>query len=479
MMSLVGEAKLESGAMALHQSYFVTSETGVEFPSGFKKGVAYSTYQNSGHNYWPSLGYRPQSNWTWFENEHTQRFNIARRKSSMIPGRAVSPIDFEQKVGISAHTWAHLFEDIELMKALHVNSVRFELPWADLQPVQGAWNEEAFALFDRYIDTLIAQGIAPMITLYHWVHPLWLHEMGGWQKEENITYFVDYCAEVFRRYGHKVHYWCTINEPTVISACGYLLGTHAPGIKDNKMLAGMVLNHLLKAHVEVYHALKAMPHGNESQICIVHQASTFEPYMRNYFPPLNVISQSLSDQFNHAFAHKVVMYFFKTGIFYYRVSDNESVYEVNDRAKTSLDFFGLNFYASITLGPWPTHHDGETPTDMVWAIRPHSLYQALKEIAHLGVPIIITENGIPDAKDDRRAQWIVGYVNAAKKAFDEGVDLRGFYYWSLLDNYEWNMGHDKKFGLYEVNTLSMNPDEKQRRLRKGSEMYRDYMRVGS
>ncbi len=462
---------------ALNKPYFIKDSEGVTFPKGFKKGVAYSMYQNGGHRYWPSLGYQPKSNWTWFENDHKQRFNIARRKSSYIPGRAVSPIDFEQKVGLSALGWDHLFQDIQLMKELKINSLRFELPWTDLQPEKGVWNEQAFALFDRYIDELISNGITPMITLYHWVHPMWFHEMGGWEKEENISCFVAYCTEVFKRYGHKVDYWCTINEPTIVSVCGYILGSHAPGVKNDRMMAGHVLKHLLKAHVDVYEAIKGMKHGDRSQVCIVHQAGKFEPYIRDCGNPLNRVSQLLSDQFNSDFAHNVVMYFFKTGIFYYRVSDDVYVYAEDQRATHSLDFLGLNFYASVTLGPWPIHHEGEVATDMPWAIRPHSLYEALKEVAHLKVPIIITENGIPDAKDDRRAQWIIGYVNAAKKALDEGVDLRGFHYWSLLDNYEWNMGHDKKFGLYEVDTLSMNHNDKQRRLRVGAQVYRDYVSI--
>ena len=452
-------------------------ENPVVFPSGFLKGVAYSTYQNSGHNYWPSLKKRPISNWTWFENKVVQNFRIDRRKSLSHFMQSASPIDYGQKVGISADTWQHMFDDIKLIKKLGANTLRLEIPWTDLQPKKGMWNEQAFQLFDRYIDALIENGIKPMITLYHWVHPKWFQDLGGWEKSENIAYFVNYCKEVFKRFGHKVHYWCTINEPTVVSCCGYIMGSHAPGVQDDFNKAGLVLGHLLKAHVCTYTALKRMPHGDKSQICLVHQCAKFEALNRTYLKPLNSISKLMAAKFQRMFAHEVVMHFFKTGEFKYQIDKEHTIGFVDKRAPKSLDFIGLNFYADVLLGPWPTSRPGETMTDMIWAIRPNDFYNAIKEIASLGVPIIVTENGIPDAKDDRREQWITRYTNALKKAIDDGYDVRGYYYWSLLDNYEWNMGHDKKFGLYEVDTASSDPNAKTRCLRDGAKAYRDYFKV--
>jgi beta-glucosidase len=479
---------------ALNEPYFEKQEGGVELPAGFLKGVAYSTYQNSGHHYWPSLGYRPKSNWTFFENNHSKRFFIdrqgKRKRFPLIPFQSASPIDRGEKVGISADTWNHLFEDIQLMKDLGVNSLRFEFPWTDLNPGKGVWNEEAFALFDRYIDALIENGIEVVGTLYHWVHPRYFQKLGGWEKAKNSVYFVEYCREVFKRFGHKVHTWLTINEPTVVSACGYVLGSHAPGkqaiyvpglskvlrqtvpgyarwCRKGLTLAGRVLGNMLKAHCDVYEALKQMPHGDASKISLVHQMALFEG--PSYNPAIS--------EMRAMFANDVFINFFKTGQYYYPVDAAKGVRFSDSRAPKSLDFIGLNFYATVTLNPDPTCEKGETLTDMVWAIRPHSMYEALKKIATLGVPIMITENGIPDAKDDRREKWIVGYMNALKRAIDEGIDVSGFFFWSLLDNFEWNMGHNKKFGLYAVDTLSNDPTKKERRLREGSKAYRDYVQV--
>ncbi len=480
--------------------FFQKRPEGVIYPAGFLKGTACSTYQNGGHSHWESLGYKPESNWTWFENGFTARFVIDRQREggASVLLRKSSPINRGEKVGTAADGWSRMFDDIQLIKDLGCNAHRFEMPWTDLNPEFGVWNEEAFAFFDRYIDALKENGIEPIITLYHWVHPQWFAALDAWEHEENIVHFVRYSLEVFKRFGHKVRYWATINEPTVVSVCGYVLGTHAPGKKDhasmlrpflpetmlspiahNYHLAGTVLGNLFKAHVETYQALKAMPHGEQAQISIVHQVAHFDAKIKDGVGSLlNPLSKMLARQFNKNFGHAVFMKFFTTGHFKYEVPGQAPVEFFDARAPQALDFIGLNFYADMTFGPAPECYAHEEQTDMaMWAIRPHTLYRAIKEMSALQVPIIITENGICDAKDDRREKWIVGYSNAVMKAIEDGYDVQGYCYWSLLDNFEWNMGHDKKFGLYAVDTLSDNPADKERVLRKGAYAYRDYVKI--
>ena len=482
-------------------AFFKKNSDGVFYPAGFLKGVSYSCYQNGGHNYWKSLGYKPSSNWTWFENEFQSRFVIDREREQGASFRFCksSPIDRGEKVGITSDGWRHMFDDIALIKDLNCNALCFDIPWTDVNPEKNVWNEEAFQLFDTYIDALLENNIEPVLTLYHWVHPRWFHDLGAWEKEENISYFVRYSQEVFKRYGHKVKYWCTVNEPTVVSVCGYVLGTHAPGKKDyasllrpfvkdgllspfshNYDLAAVVLGNLFKAHIEAYEKIKAMPHGNEALVSLIHQAAFFRPQVKTgvggFF--LNPLSKELAEYFNKIFAHKVFMDFFRTGCFTYDLPGGKSITFVDERAVKSLDFIGLDFYADMMFGPAPACERGEQMTDMImWPIRPQAMYDAIKEMSSLQVPIIITENGICDAQDDRREKWIVGYSNAIAQAIADGYDVRGYCYWSLLDNFEWNMGHNKKFGLYAVDTLSDDPTSKTRTLRKGSQAYRDYVRV--
>ncbi len=482
--SLVG-AVMKSSAVSiarlpLSDSIFEKKEGGVSFAI---KGSGISWYQYAGHNSWKTHG-KPNSNWTFFENKHKVRYQISRKKKRGVGiGSKVSPIDFGHTVGNGADGWNRMFDDIKLMKEQGLNSWRFDLPWADLNPVQGEWNEEAFKLFDRYIDALLENDIKPMITLYHWVHPMWFSRLGGWEKEENIEHFVRFAQEAFKRFGHKVQLWCTMNEPTVISACGYVLGTHAPA--GQAQYAGPVLWHLLKAHCETYKALKLMPHGQESKIGIVHQMLRFQQKR---------FQVGAASFMNFIFGHDTVFNFFKTGDFEYvptwsnmlgavrwvvpvRPFAMKPIRKTYADAPYCNDYIGLNFYSRVILKPQPAPAKGRPMTDMDYCTWPEALYEALHEMNQLGKPIYITENGIPDAKDDRREKWIIGYANAAYKALQEGVNLIGFYYWSLVDNFEWNMGHTKKFGLYEVNTLSQDPAKKGRRLRKGGEAYRDYVHV--
>ncbi len=496
---------LFSSVLQAENSFFIKKEGGVVFPKGFIKGTAGSTYQNGGHKHWDSLGYTPESNWTMFENRSDFRFIINRDRQGgpSFTFKKSPPIDRGEKVGIAADGWNRMFDDIALIKQLGCTGHRFEMPWTDLNPELGLFNEEAFAFFDAYIDALIENGIEPIVTLYHWVHPAWFEKLGAWEHKENIAHFVRYCKEVFRRFGHKVTYWCTINEPTVMSACGYILGSHSPGKKDfasmsrlflptcalsyvphNYDLAAEVLANLFRAHIDVYEALKHMPHGKKAQIGIIHQKVKFHPKIRDEFgfATINRVSYLVAEQFNKNFAHETFMNFFKTGYFTYTIPGKKAFQYVDTRAPRSLDFIGLNVYSDVYVGPAPgTKDDTEVMTDMMnWAMRPSDMYDAIKEVGTvLKVPMFITENGVCDAKDDRRERWIIGYANAVEKAISDGCAVIGYCYWSLLDNYEWNMGHNKKFGLYQVDTLSDDPAKKTRILRSGSYVYRDYVKVSN
>ena len=440
------------------------------FPRGFLKGVARSFYQDGGHNNWSSLAKRPESNWSWFEN-HKIRFNIGGRISL----RKHSPIRHGEKIGNASDGWKRAFRDIALLKKLGCTAQRFSVEWAEIEPQEGVFNEEALSFYERYCDALIANGIKPMITLYHWVHPLWFEKRGGFLQVKNTKYFIRYAKKVFDRLGGKVKLWCTINEPTVISACGYILGLHSAGKVFHFYDAGIVLRNLLNAHVRVYKTLKAMPGGKEAQIGIVHQLLCFEPY--RYRLPFglslsNPVGKQLSRILNFSFAHDMVKRFLATGVFEYKVVGSPCIQYVDKAAPKSYDFIGLNFYSRIVLGFGEAHYAGEPMTDLGHSIRPDTMYEAIHEMAQLGKPIYITENGLADAKGDCRELFIKSYLGAVHKAVMEGIDVRGYFYWSLLDNFEWSEGFNMKFGLYAVHRKT-----KARSLRKGSQLFRDYFTI--
>lgn len=452
----------------------LASTLNITFPAGFHKGVANSAYQAGGHNLvWHKNSTSFLSNWHYFENQ-SYRFSA----KNPLPFKR-SPIDRGQKVGNSVDFWNQAIEDIKLIKELKCTSYRFSIEWSELEQTQGVWNEEAFAFYDKLIEELLKNNIEPMVTLYHWVHPFWFHQKGGFEKAENIPYFVTYCKKVFERFGSKVKLWCTINEPTIIAGCGYIMARHAPGYSFQFGLAGEVLKNLFNAHVEVYKALKAMPHGKEVQIGIVHQMLQFEGFDPEHDTCAivrfchSLIGGSVAKAMNFIFAHKVFMEFFKTGKFSYTVPFpwSVSVQTFNPDAPSSNDFIGLNFYSRVAVGmTGPTCQNHEYMTDMPYAGRPETLYDAIKEIATLKRPIYITENGAPDGLDKNRSHFIINYIKFVKQALEEGFDVRGYYYWTLMDNFEWDNGYDQFFGLYHVDRKTQK-----RTLRPGSHYYRDHV----
>ncbi|MEX0939848.1 MAG: family 1 glycosylhydrolase [Candidatus Babeliales bacterium] len=440
-------------------SLFVNAFTNsIKFPAGFHKGTGISVYQNGGH----LIG---ESNWSNFENA----FVYANAKQLCGPA-----IKNDEKVGRAAGFWDLAFDDIKLIKELGCNAFRFSIEWPEVEPIQGVFNDEVLDFYERYVDELIKNNITPMITLYHFVHPLWFEKMGGFESEENIALFVRYCQKVFERLGKKVKFWGTINEPTVVAACGYVLGIHPPGKCLRFTKSAQVLCNLLNAHVETYCALKKMPNGNQAQIGIIHQvlqAETFNPVfatnwliglMRKYtgFP--------LAQFLNKVFAHNVTKKFLKTGEFEYRIPGLTTVKLYNPDAPNSYDFIGMNFYSKVVFGPGPTCYPHQQMTDMDYPMSPETLYQAIVDLSDLGKPIYITENGVADAKDCLRENFIREYLSSVQKAIADGYDVRGYYYWTLMDNFEWNDGFSMKFGLYDVDFITQK-----RTLRKGAEIYRD------
>jgi len=427
---------LQAGKPTWDWSQIDTSD--LHFPSTFLWGVASSEYQNSGSYHCPNC------NWAHWEKN--------------------KPV----KAGKACDSWNRSEIDIQLTQELGVNATRFSVEWSNIEPEEGVFDEDALQHYETIVDEYISRGITPMITLHHFTDPLWFSKKGGFEKEKNIRYFVRFCTKVFERLGHKVHLWCTINEPNIYMFMGYILG-HFPPERHNPHLALKVMKHLLKAHVVTYTKLKKMPHGNEAQIGLVHQYLVFEPYTS-----WNLIERFPGLFFNKM-VHNSIIEFLKTGK--YRVSLIPGILSVSytvPKQKKRMDFIGLNYYSrpviknqwSITYPVIPSCYPGEIMTDMPFAIYAEGLYNAIKDTASLNIPMYITENGIADKIDDRRELFIKQYLYAVSKAIQEGYDVRGYFYWSLLDNFEWNMGYEQKFGLYEVNL-----DTLERTLRKGANYY--------
>ena len=303
--------------------------------------------------------------------------------------------------------------------------------------------------------------------MHHFTEPVWFHDMGAFEKEENIDVFVSYSKFIFSEFSSKVKIWCTINEPSVYTTHGYFTGIFPPG-KKNANIAVNVLKNLLQLHVEIYLALKDMPNGNDCQIGIVKNINQFEPYRRHS------IMDWMVSLINNQFFNNSVINFFKTGVFKIRIPGLAWIKCYNKKAIGAMDFIGLNYYShnhvKFKFDPKEFFElkflSKDTMTDMPYTIYAEGFYRALHQISILNKPIIVTENGIADKKDKNRERYINEYLYALFRALEDGIDVRGYYYWSLLDNFEWAFGYDMKFGLYQVDFKTQK-----RILREGSKAY--------
>ncbi len=465
--------------------------------SGFRWGVALSEYQNSG------AAHFPDSNWAHWERKKVHK--------------GLPTIKNFEDSDNACNFWETYPEDIGLIKELGCNSLRISVEWTAIEPVEGQFNQAALDHYKDLVARCNAVGIDVMVTIYHWTHPQWFDDKGAFESEENIHYFVRYCVKVFEALHDKVHLWCTINEIGSVVIQGYLRGVFPPG-KTNPWMAMKVMRCMMVAHCEAYRALKKLPGGYEAQIGLAHAYVPVEPYDLGYPCPaatpdaptksayiqssladlphlivarMNVIERASSAVMSFFFNNQMLK-FLKTGSMLDWIPG--LAITVAD-APDCIDFIGLNFYARVVLESnlrgftqrwlkrqvqwalgyemepnlevaFPSCREGEVMSDMPYPVCPESLYSAIQEASALGKPIYITENGAPDCKDDRRETWITRYLYALSEAIHDGYDVRGYYYWSLMDNFEWDYGYSQKFGLYEVDFVT-----KKRTLRTGAKAY--------
>ena len=410
-------------------------------------GTATAAHQVEGNN----------TNNNWYAWEHQKDSN------------GKSRIHNNDKSGIAANHWNLYRDDISLMNDLGVGYYRFSVEWSKIEPENGIINEKALEHYRDVCIALIDSGLTPVITLHHFSHPIWFEELGAFEKEENIEYYIRFSELVFNKLSDIVPIWCTINEPAVYVTQGYFNGVFPPGKKD-PLLAGYVMRNLLNAHVQVYQRLKSLPNGENVQIGLVKNITQLDPLRR-----WHILDWYFSGILNDVFTNSTLNLFSK-GEFDFYLPAMANISYKNYDAINSLDFIGLNYYSrwhvkgQLNLAEPFTFElrPQDIQTDMPYAIYPEGFYKAVKTIAKLNVPIIITENGIADDKDDRRSLFIKRYLYALFKTIEEGYDIRGYFYWSLMDNFEWAEGYMMKFGLYDVDF-----NTQKRTLRSGSQSFVD------
>lgn len=419
-------------------------------------GFAISTYQCSGD---PIDDDRVESNWGRWNAMWKNLFGRTKIKG----GRTC---------GNSNDFWNLYKEDIDRAYAMGSNSFRLSLEWSSLQPLGpgSSFSPGAVERFHAILDYLKAKNMEPFLSLHHYVHPQWFEELGGFRKEENIRYFVEYCTAAYEEFGTKVTFWCTFNEPGVASFAGFIHGSFPPGKMMRFKEYGLHLRNMLIAHTEAYDAIKALPGGSQSSIGIVHNWFWFEPAKSCCTPPY---VHFMANLLNRMWGNDIIIRYLKTGEFVYDPFWGlyGRVRHVNPRGIPGCDHFGLNYY-SRGLMDWKLSavaNPGEIMTDMPYALHAEGLFTALEGIKPLGIPVYITETGVADKGDAVRPVMIQTYMSAIEQAIRAGHDIRGVLYWSLVDNFEWAFGYTMKFGVY-----AWEPDHNQERHKRDSGRLLEY-----
>ncbi len=420
-------------------------------------GFAISTYQCSGD---PVDDDRVESNWGRWNDTWRNLFGRTKIKGGRTCG---SSNDF----------WNLYKEDIDRAYAMGSNSFRLSLEWSSLQPLGpgSRFSSHAVTRFHEILDYLKSKNMEPFLSLHHYVHPQWFEEIGGFRREENIRYFVDYCTAAYEEFGSKVTFWSTFNEPGVASFAGFIHGSFPPGKMMRFKEYGVHLRNMLIAHTEAYDAIKALPGGSQSSIGIVHNWFWFEPAKSCCTPPYVTFMANL---LNRMWGNDIIIRYLKTGEYVYDPFWGlyGRVTYTHPKGIPGCDHFGLNYY-SRGLMDWklsPAANPGEIMTDMPYALHAEGLFTALDGIKPLGIPVYITETGVADKGDAVRPVMIQTYMSAIEQAIRAGYDIRGVLYWSLVDNFEWAFGYTMKFGVF-----AWEPDQQQeRQARESSQLLKHW-----
>jgi beta-glucosidase len=439
-------------------------------PEGFVFGASTAAYQVEGA---VDEGGRGRSVWDTFCAE---------------PGRIV-----DGSSGAVACDHYHRYaEDVALMKGLGLDGYRFSISWPRVQPDgSGRANAEGLAFYDRLVDELLAAGIEPMATLFHWDLPQTLEDAGGWLNRNTTERFAEYATLVGLRLGDRVAHWIPVNEPNVVTMMGYAIGRHAPG-RRLMFDALPAAHHLLLGHGRAVQALRA------TNARSIGTAMNHTPvWAATDSDEDKAAAQAYGTLWNRLFADPVLCGSYPDG---YAALMPGPVEEDLRVISSPLDFYGVNYYVPTRVaGPSTPAPDGspfagaDLPfvilpvegyphTDFGWPVVPDGLRDLLvmmdQEYDGLLPPVYVTESGCayddePDAQgrvaDPRRVDYLDGHLRAVGQAITAGVDVRGYFTWSLVDNFEWAEGYTKRFGLVHVDY------ETQRRTPKDS--YDWYRRV--
>lgn len=357
--------------------------------------------------------------------------------------------------GVATDHYHRYEEDFDLAKSLGHSAHRLSVEWARIEPEEGKYNEEAILHYRAVLKALHARGLRPFVTIWHFTLPLWFSETGGFERKDAPEVFAKFAAYVVGELGDLCGHFSTMNEPNVYASNGWLRGSWPPFKRftltdlvsitnsgrqyESKASRGLsplflyfrVIKNLAKAHNAAYCAIKKVSPATE--VSIVKHVIVFDGV----------------DSLFYRLKAKVANYMW--------------TYRFMNRVNRYCDAIGLNYYFYTQFGDkrqW-------RKTDMDWNFAPDHIYDALMMLSKYKKPLFVSEGGIADAADSGRAEYITKQVEGVWRAIQSGADVRGHVYWSLLDNYEWALGFEKRFGLIEVDYQTL-----ERKIRPSAYVYK-------
>jgi len=418
-----------------------------DFPDGFLFGAATSAYQIEGHEF----GGAGRTHWDDF---------------AATPGNVI-----RAEHGGRACDHYHRYEDdFDLLVQGNLDVYRFSTSWARVLPEgRGAPNAAGLDYYDRLVDALLARGLKPAATLYHWELPSALADLGGWRNRDVADWFADYVEVLMKRIGDRVWSAAPVNEPWCVAWLSHFEGQHAPGLRDIRATA-RAMHHVGLAHGRAIAAMRALGMGNLGAVCNFEYAAPADDSAS-----AKAAARLYDGIYNRWFLGGMFRGEYPADVLEGLAPHMPANWQ-DDMAtiKAPVDWLGLNYYTRKLIasadGPWPALRDVPGPlskTQMGWEIFPqgigHFLRFAHENYTH-GLPLYVTENGManpdePGTPDDARIAYLNSHLDEVRKAIADGVPVAGYFVWSLLDNYEWSFGYEKRFGLVHVDfeTLQRTP----------------------
>ena len=387
------------------------------FPKDFLWGAATSAHQVEGGNH---------NDWSEWELQNAER--LAKEAEQKFGHLASWPMIREQATkpenyisGVACDHYHRFREDFDIAKQLGHNAHRFSIEWSRIEPEEGKFNGKEIEHYAQVIRALRERGMEPFVTLWHWTLPLWMRDLGGVEAKKFPDYFARYTKYVVERLGGEVTFWMTLNEPTSVIGQAYARKEWPPQ-RGSLMAALRVYHRLAQAHRDAYHMIHQV--NPNAQVGFGNVLAYIEP--AHCGNPLDRLAVRIATFWSNCYFFNLV-------------------------GEDTNDYIAIQQYFHSRLAfPWRMKNENKKISDMGWELYPESMYHLLKEWTKHGKPIYITESGLADAQDLQRAWFIAEVIQNINRACEEGVDVRGYFHWSLLDNFEWDQGFWPRFGLVDV-----------------------------